>query len=338
MILHSFSPFRHVLRKAAEEGDDLSTDYGDDFTATDDDAGGTDNVADEARASEGDESSDAGGASEELRAAGEVDQAGDEQQQSTNTPKASKGKFIPLDRHEKLLKKERERRETLEAQLQQSRSGQEVAQANEQLAGIEDELVEMEKRYNDLLAEGDTAAASQQMTAIRRKNAELNNATAQQRDAVVMAQAVEKVRYDEALARIEAQYPELDPDSDTYDEEVFTDVLDLMRAGQQRGLSPTKALQRAVERTLGAQTSAQKRATTVTPRVDEDDVADARRKDAVKRNLDVAGRQPPSTHRSGAGNTASGGALTAKAIMAMSEAEFEKLSEKDLSKLRGDTF
>ena len=33
---------------------------------------------------------------------------------------------------------------------------------------------------------------------------------------------------------------------------------------------------------------------------------------------------------------AAGGALTAKAVMSMSEDDFEKLSDKDLARLRGD--
>ena len=92
---------------------------------------------------------------------------------------------------------------------------------------------------------------------------------------------------------------------------------------------------------MGADTGAQKRATTVTPRVDEDDVAAEagakRRSEAVKRNLDAARRTPPATHRAGAGNDAAGGALTAKAVMDMDEDEFAKLSDKDLARLRGDT-
>lgn len=275
-------------------------------------------------------------ADEDLRAAAEELEEGTEEAKKTGTPKSGKGKFIPLDRHEKLLKKERARREELEAQLSQSRAGQQMAQANEDLSRVEDELVAMEARYNDLLAEGDTQAAAQLMTQIRRKNAELNSITAAQRDAEVMARAVEKVRFDEALDRIEEAYPELDPNSDEYDEDTYQDVYDLMMAGRQRGLSATKALQRAVARVMGAETTAQKRATTATPRVDENDVASRRRGEAVRRNLDAARRTPPATHRISANNDAAGGALTAKAVMNMSEDDFEKLSDKDLARLRGD--
>lgn len=319
-------------KQADDDGSDLpggDADYGDDFTPTDD-------GAEDAPAAKDDAGDEPAAADEDLRAAAEELEEGTEEAKKTGTPKSGKGKFIPLDRHEKLLKKERARREELEAQLSQSRAGQQMAQANEDLSRVEDELVAMEAKYNDLLAEGDTQAAAQLMTQIRRKNAELNSITAAQRDAEVMARAVEKVRFDEALDRIEEAYPELDPDSDEYDEDTYQDVYDLMMAGRQRGLSATKALQRAVARVMGAETTAQKRATTATPRVDENDVASRRRGEAVRRNLDAARRTPPATHRISANNDAAGGALTAKAVMNMSEDDFEKLSDKDLARLRGD--
>ena len=319
-------------KQADDDGSDLpggDADYGDDFTPTDD-------GAEDVPAAKDDADDEPAAADEDLRAAAEELEEGTEEAKKTGTPKSGKGKFIPLDRHEKLLKKERARREELEAQLSQSRAGQQMAQANEDLSRVEDELVAMEAKYNDLLAEGDTQAAAQLMTQIRRKNAELNSITAAQRDAEVMARAVEKVRFDEALDRIEEAYPELDPDSDEYDEDTYQDVYDLMMAGRQRGLSATKALQRAVARVMGAETTAQKRATTATPRVDENDVASRRRGEAVRRNLDAARRTPPATHRISANNDAAGGALTAKAVMNMSEDDFEKLSDKDLARLRGD--
>lgn len=319
-------------KQADDDGSDLpggDADYGDDFVPTDD---GTE----DAPAAKDDAGDEPAAADEDLRAAAEELEEGTEEAKKTGTPKSGKGKFIPLDRHEKLLKKERARREELEAQLSQSRAGQQMAQANEDLSRVEDELVAMEAKYNDLLAEGDTQTAAQLMTQIRRKNAELNSITAAHRDAEVMARAVEKVRFDEALDRIEEAYPELDPDSDEYDEDTYQDVYDLMVAGRQRGLSATKALQRAVARVMGAETTAQKRATTATPRVDENDVASRRRGEAVRRNLDAARRTPPATHRISANNDAAGGALTAKAVMKMSEDDFEKLSDKDLARLRGD--
>ena len=163
------------------EGNDLpgGGDYGDDFTATEESPSTSAPAeGDEGQGQEGGEEA----AGDALRAAAEELEEGTEEAKKTGTPKSGKGKFIPLDRHEKLLKKERARREELEAQLSQSRAGQQMAQANEDLYRVEDELVAMEAKYNDLLAEGNTQAAAQLMTQIRRKNAELNSITAAQRE------------------------------------------------------------------------------------------------------------------------------------------------------------
>ena len=326
--------FLQLRAPKGDDGDDLpGADYGDDFEPTGDDAAaaaGGDDGADDAAGDDG-----AAEAGSDLREVLEDPAEAAADAKSTGTPKAGKGKFIPLDRHEKLLKKERARREELEAQLSQSRAGQQMASVNDDMGRIEDTLVSMEEKYNDLLAEGDTKGAAALMTQIRRKNAELNSLATQQRDAEVMARAVEKVRYDEALDRIEEAYPELREGSDEFDADVFQDVVDLMQAGRARGLTPTKALQRAVERVMGADTAAQKRATTTTPRVNESEVAGRRRSEAVRRNLDVAGRTPPASHRVTAGD-ANGGKLTAKSVMEMSDEEFAKLDERQLARLRGD--
>lgn len=346
MNLRTQKLLARLLAPTTKDGDDLGGDYGDDFTPTEDPPArpaGKPVKAEEGPEAEDEElpaedsaedDADADEPEEDLRAAADPE-AEAEEPKKTGTPRTGKGKFIPLDRHEKMLNKERARREAAEAQLTQSQSAREVARVGSDLQATEDELVGMEKQYNDLLAEGDTAGAASMMTSIRRKNTELNALSAAHRDAEVMARAVEKVRYDDALDRIEAAYPELDPEHDDYDEDVYQDVVDLMQKAQERGLSPTKALQRAVARTLGTDGRAQERATTVTPRVDENEVAGKRRSESVKRNLDASRRAPPPTHRVTTAN--SGGALTAKAVIDMSEEEFEKLTDKELSKLRGDT-
>lgn len=262
---------------------------------------------------------------------------------NTGTPKV-KGKMIPLDRHEKLLKKERARREQLETQLSQSQAGRQMADTNDRMAKAESELVELEQKYNDLLAEGDTKGAASTMTQMRHKNAELAGLAGSAREAELLALAVEKVRIEEAVERIEEAYPELDPNSDDFDQESFDEVADLTAVKKQRGMSPTKALQAAVKQVMGVRGGEQERATTVAPRVNEKAVADAkaakdagaeRRSEAVKRNIATASRVPPATHRAGAGNDDKGGQLTVKRMNEMTEKEFEALGDKELNKALG---
>lgn len=338
---------------ASGEGEDLpGSDFGDDFTPTGDDAEKNKSEAAAKGApadkTEGTETEGAaegeGGVQEGLLAEGATEgesegegEANAEGKPATATPKAGKGKFIPIDRHNAVLKKERERREVAEAQLAQSQAGRRVAEHNEDLERIENDLVELEKQFNAKLSEGDTDGARELQTAIRHKNADLMAATLAQREQTVLAQAVERVRYEETVDRIETAFPVLDKDSEEFDEEVLTDVVALMNSYKASGLSATKALQRAVDRLLKPATAAQEHATSVTPRVSEADVAAERKAAAVKRNIDAQRRTPPAQ---GSGNGTSGGqlggGLTGAQLKAMSDEDFDKLSDRDLAKIRGD--
>jgi hypothetical protein len=353
-------PLSHPLRRrmmapANDRGDSgtgtgaAAEDDGSDFTPTADEdedegeggpqpepkakAGRTDGEG----ADENDEGDDAG-----LRGEAVVDAVDDaaknaDGKPATATPRATKGGAIPLDRHEKILAKERQRREQLEAQLAASQAGKAVARHNDTLEKLENDLLALETQFNEKLAQGDTAGARELQTKIRHQNAQLIEATVEQRAAAATAAAVETVRYEAALERIEEAYPELNPDADEYDQDLADDVIDMMNAGKARGLSPAKALQRAVTRLLGAKGAKQETATTVTPRVDESQVESAaaeRKAGAVKRNIDASRRQPPG-HQAGQSGAALGGALTAKSVMSLSDEEFAKLSDKDLARLDG---
>jgi len=336
---------------ASGEGEDLpGSDFGDDFAPTDEaaeknksEAAAKGAPADKTEGTETEGAAEGeGDAQEGLLAEGATEGEGEgeanaEGKPATATPKVGKGKFIPIDRHNAVLKKERERREVAEAQLAQSQAGRRVAEHNEDLERIENDLVELEKQFNAKLSEGDTDGARELQTAIRHKNADLMAATLAQREQTVLAQAVERVRYEETVDRIEAAFPVLDKDSEEFDEEVLTDVVALMNSYKASGLSATKALQRAVDRLLKPATAAQEHATSVTPRVSEADVAAERKAAAVKRNIDAQKRTPPAQ---GSGNGTSGGqlggGLTGAQLKAMSDEDFDKLSDRDLAKIRGD--
>ena len=66
--------------------------------------------------------------------------------------------------------------------------------------------------------------------------------------------------------------------------------------------------------------------------------AATRKAEAVKRNTEVAGKQPPSTAKVGANHDAAGGTLDAKAVIKMPYEQFKKLDDATLSKMRGDEF
>jgi hypothetical protein len=176
------------------------------------------------------------------------------------------------------------------------------------------------------------------MRDIRAAERSIIETQAEFRSQATMSIAIEQMRYDTALERVEAAYGTLNPDHDDYDEEKMQEVADFKSVFQGRGDTPTKALQKAVERVMGkAETAAQEKATTVAPRVTEDDLAKQRKADAVKTTADASRRTPPATARIGQDSDKLGGGLNAKDVIGLSQDEFAKLSEESLSRMRGDS-
>ena len=251
--------------------------------------------------------------------------------------KDKSGKIIPLDRHEKILAKERERREALERQLAAFQGSKAVADQNETIKTLETKVTELDGQYAKALADGDTKRASELMREIRQAERQIGDAKTQFQVAAATAAATEQARYDVALERIETSFPKLNPDHADFDEELLTDVADLKEVYQKRGMTPTKALQEAVKKLVKPETSAQQTATTVTPRVDPEKVRDERKSTAAAKTADAASRTPPNPAKVGQDSDRLGGGLNAKDVMNLPQEEFAKLKEEDLKKLRGDT-
>ena len=325
------------MKPAGDDGPDTSgtdvslADRGDDFVATGDDASGA--LAKAPKAAKPDESAlknpfEDGEEDEDIEGEGEDAEA--------EAAKAkAKNARIPLNRHKEILAKERQQREALEQRLAQYERGQQVAQTNEELTSLEDGILAMERQYNSLLADGEIEQATALMSRIRQTERQIVETKAEMRSQAAEVRARESARYDIALERIEESYPELNPDDDAYDKELVVDVIDLKAVYQGRGMPPTKALQAAVKKMLGQDTRAQKNATTVAPRVTDQDIAAERKKGAVQKAADAARRTPPSSRDVGL-DSDKAGKLSSRDIMNMKQEDFNKLDETALAKLRGD--
>ena len=255
--------------------------------------------------------------------------------------KKKKEARIPLSRHKELLEKERARRAELESKLAQYQQGTQVAQLNEDITAAENEIIKLEKEYATLLSDGEVDKATALMAKIRGLERQMSEAKSDMKIAAAEARATERARYNIALERIEAAYPELNVDHENYDADLMQDVVDLKASYEsRRGLTPTAAMQKAVEKLLGSRTRAQERALETTPRVTEKDAAKEkaaeRKQEAVKKTAEAVTKQPPSTSRVGMDNDKAGGALTAADIKKMSQADFAKLTEEQLAQMRGD--
>ena len=259
-----------------------------------------------------------------------------EAEEETKAEKKQREQRIPLSRHKDLLEKERAKRADLERQLSQFQRGTEVASLNQDITQAEESILAMEKQYNALLGEGELDKAAALMSKIRQAERSIGDAKNDMKIAAAEARATERARYNVALERIESAYPRLNEDHADYDEALMEDVIDLKGAYERKGLTPTAAMQKAVDKLLGTSTKKQEAAIDTTPRVADKDVAAERKKDAVKKTLDAVGKTPPSTTKVGMDSDKAGGSLTAKDVMKLSQDDFKKLPDDVLARMRGD--
>ena len=260
-------------------------------------------------------------------------------------PRKGRG-IIPVERHEAILARERERRETAERELRRFQGGERVAQVNAELNSIDTRLTAMEQEYGKLLTDGEHDRAAARMRDIRTLERERNQRESDMRIAEATARATEAARFEVARERLEAAYPALNPDSAQFDEQQAETVVDLMQAYQiKHGMTPTEAMQKAALRLLGVAGSRQAAATTVKPRVDAGkvdpeaparDPGAERRQAAIDKALETARRQPPDLSRAGIDSDKAGKSGAARDVSKMSFAEFAKLSDAELARLRGD--
>ena len=337
MLIHRLHPmFRRFMRPVDDEGSTGGgeIDRGDGFMPTDDDAAGAE-ASPLREAAEPTAEEKALITGEDGEGEGEGEEGEGEGEEGEDKPKGKSGR-IPLSRHEKILAKERERRQELEQQLAQFQRGNEVAKVNTDITAAETKVIELEKKYHAALGDGDIDEAAKLMREIRVLDRDISDLKADMKSAAAESRAVERVRYSVALERVEEAYPELNQDHEDYNPELTQDVVDLKATYEGRGLTPTAALQKAVKRLMGTEGRDQKVATEVTPRVNASDVAAARKKDAVGKVLDATRRQPPGSRNVGLNSDALGGGLNAKDVMRMGHDDFVKLSDDALSKMRGD--
>lgn len=248
---------------------------------------------------------------------------------------------IPLARHKEILAKERSQREALERQIAQTRQADAVAQTNEQLTAAENNLLELEKQYAKLVVDGDAVKAAALMGEIRRAERGISDARSSFAIQAAEARAYERVQYDSTVERLEAAYPMLNEDHADFDASLMSEVVELRDGYVATGkYTRAQAIKKAAETLVGAATTRQKAAVTTEVKVDADAVAKAAAAEraALQRakNGKVAATQPPSMAKIGQDHDKLGGVITGEAVMKMKYDDFVKLSENDLSRLRGD--
>lgn len=217
-----------------------------------------------------------------------------------------KGRFtearIPKERFDEAVGKEREAREAAErraAELERQLQMREKQERNENTAlAYEAEIEKLESQHAELLLDGNVAEATKVMRQIRTMERQIAVAEAEERAATRTAQALESDRMQATIARIEATHPEMNPQSEVYDQDLIDLVLTKQRGFVEQGLSPSQAIEKAAS--YVADRFLKKAAPEVSPKgLEAGRKEDGRKQQAVEKALAVQQAQPSSVKEVG---------------------------------------
>ena len=247
---------------------------------------------------------------------------------------APKVNMIPQTRFNQAVGKERSRAEMAEAELQQYRQREAQQQVAENFEEAQAQVKEMLKQHSSLLADGDLDKASEVMGDVLQLRDDMQNARMDRQADNARNSAKVEVAYDTTVEKLEIEYPEINPDSDAFDQSTVRQV-QMMVTGimQSEGKNPADALIEATNILLKP-----KKEEGLRDKPSQEAVESGMRRtqQQIDKNIKTAAAQPPATGEVGADHDKTGGALDSDAVAAMSWEEFVKVPDDELAKMRGD--
>ncbi|MBP8788568.1 MAG: hypothetical protein KBH41_14070 [Azonexus sp.] len=326
-----------LMSPADDDGGGGGGDRGDDFVPAT--TGNTAAAGDKAAAAENEE--------DDLRVATgkEEGDEGDDKQPTRD----EKGKFtkkngeavIPKARFDEAVRRERERAETAERELQAIREQQKQYARGADIDAAVTQMKELRGAQQKALIAGDDAKATELANEIDRLSLFIANENSNSKTAQAKEETREQIRWEMTIEAIYAKYPELNDDeaNDDFDQDLTDEVADAVAGIMRRERLPrSAALLKAVERVMSRRpppAAASDDDTGGRKGLDRGPEQD-RKKAAVAKNLDAASRQPASTKRVGADSDRHGQTSQLPAVSEMSFEEFSALPDATRAKLRGD--
>lgn len=243
---------------------------------------------------------------------------------------------IPKQEFDRRINKERERAETAERLLAEATRANNQIQRNADVTKLEAEVGELREQEHKALIQGDSAKARELAAEADRLNRQIAIQQAGDMTAAAKDAALESMRMELAIENIETNYPQLDENSEEFDQDITDDVLDKQRGYMERErLSPSKALLKAVKYVMGRQAAPAATEPAKTGLSAASKGLD-RKAAAVAKNLDAAARQPASTKPVGADSDKHGQTKDIPEASQMTFAEFSALPDATKAKMRGD--
>lgn len=231
--------------------------------------------------------------------------------------------------------RERILREAAEAELERLRKPAEPAKKDPEpdpIAKINEELDGLYEQVEEARADGDTKLAAKLQRQIDAGNRKIASIEAERVANQTSRATVESQRFDSMLDVMESLIPELDPNSREFVPQAARDIEELVLGYRHAGLSPTKALHKAVKmlHKVDLNAPATERKEPAKEPAKEPKKPDPKKPD-VKRAVDTNRRQPPDSSKRGADHD--GKPID---ISRLTDDEFAKLPESVKAKYRGD--
>jgi len=278
---------------------------------------------------------------EGLAATALIDEAVEEKGEAPSRDETT-GKFqkkvhenqIPKSRFDDAVGKERAAREAAERRATEAESRLRRDERSDEVAKMETAIEALEVKHSKMLLDGESEQASKIMGEIRRAERDIARAESDARHSQSTAAAVEQVRMEATIAKLESSYPTFNLDSDQYDQ----DIVDIVLAEQDRlirveRLSPSKAMEKAASKLMSKLHPGVAVDEGVPKGLAANKGTGNRKSDQVTRNIAAAGRQPSSMNASGKDSDKAGASLPSTPV---TMEEFNALPESAKFKMRGD--
>lgn len=248
----------------------------------------------------------------------------DEEKQNLKVPKA---------RLDAAIAKGRAREAELRAQIEALTRTSASDATTTSVATIEKEIEELEAKHKAALDDGKSDAATALLREIRIRERQISDLRSEFKSEQARLLAVEQVKVDLLVSRLEEQFPQINPESDEYDQEVVDEVLFLRQSFEAKGLPSSEALSRAMKYVFVAAPA--KPEESEKKGLAAGGAGGDRKVKAVGKTVDAMKRTPPSTSLAGADTDKKGGAPETN-VQQMTDEEFEALPESTKARMRGD--
>lgn len=254
---------------------------------------------------------------------------GEEEEEEETEEKPKKRIRIPKERFDEALSKARSREEALNQRIAELEGRIQTGAKKAETSEMQTQLEELQDKYEEFLVDGDRTNAKKIRAQIDKLRDDLIDARTSAKSDAARKAAIEELKYDSLLAKLEGDYADINPDSENYSQEKTEEVGVLLEAFVARGFTRHSALEKAVKYVLGPVKKE--------PTDDSDVIREERATKARKKTADAVKKQPPSTTKIGVDSDKAGAKNAAGVdILRLSQDQFAELDEKTLAQLRGD--